>query len=123
MGIFILTDFIKMIPEELSDAARIDGCSDYGIFLRITIPLLRPALAAVAIVNILPIWNDFWFPLIFIRSEHLKTVSLATVALYGQYKTQWGIVFAVLTVASLPLIIFYLTISKKIYQRASRRIT
>ena len=113
LGIFILTDFIKMIPEELSNAARIDGCSDYGIFLRVVIPLLKPALAAIAIVNILPIWNDFWFPLILIRSDSLKTVPLATASLYGQYETQWGIVFAVLTVASLPLIIFYLIISKQ----------
>ncbi|MCL5772319.1 MAG: carbohydrate ABC transporter permease [Actinobacteria bacterium] len=113
LGIFILTDFIKMIPEELSNAARIDGCSDYGIFLKIILPLLRPALAAVAIVNILPIWNDFWFPLILIRSEHLKTIPLATSILYGQYETQWGMVFAVLTTASVPLIIFYLIISKQ----------
>jgi len=113
IGIFILTDFIKMISEELSNAARIDGCSDYGIFLRIIIPLLKPALAAVAIVNILPIWNDFWFPLILIRSDNLKTVPLATATLFGQYETQWGMVFAALTIASLPLIIFYLIISKQ----------
>ena len=113
LGVFILTDFIKMIPEELSNAARIDGCSDYGIFLKIIVPLLKPALAAVAIVNTLPIWNDFWFPLILIRSDNLRTVPLATASLFGQYETQWGIVFAVLTIASLPLIIFYLIISKQ----------
>lgn len=113
LGIFILTDFIKMIPEELSNAARIDGCSDYGIFQKIIVPLLRPALAAVAIVNIIPIWNDFWFPLILIRSDSVKTIPLATASLYGQYETQWGLVFAVLAVASIPLIIFYLIISKQ----------
>jgi len=112
-GIFILTDFIRMIPEELSNAARMDGCSDYGIFQKIIIPLLKPALAAVAVVNILPVWNDFWFPLILIRSDHLKTIPLATASLYGQYETQWGMVFAVLTVASLPIVIFYLIISKQ----------
>lgn len=113
IGIFILTDFIRMIPEELSNAARIDGCSEYGIFLKIIIPLLKPALASVAIINILPIWNDFWFPLILIRSENLKTIPLAAASLYGQYETQWGLVFAVLTISSLPLIIFYLALSKQ----------
>ncbi len=112
-GIFILTDFIKMIPEELSNAARIDGCSDYGIFLKIILPLLKPALSAVAIINILPIWNDFWFPLILIRSEHLKTIPLATASLFGEFETRYGLVFAVLTLSSVPLIILYIIISKQ----------
>ena len=113
MGIFILTDFIKLIPEELSNVARIDGCSDYRIYSNIIMPLTKPALSAVAIINILPIWNDFWFPLILIKSDNLKTVTLATASLYGQYETHFGLVFAVLTVASFPLIIFYLIISKQ----------
>ncbi len=112
-GIFILTDFIKMIPEELSNAARIDGCSDYGIFLKIILPLLKPALSAVAIINVLPIWNDFWFPLILIRSEHLKTIPLATASLFGEFETRYGLVFAVLTLSSVPLIILYLIISRQ----------
>ena len=112
-GIFILTDFIRMIPEELSNAARIDGCSDYGIFLRIIIPLLKPALSTVAIITLLPIWNDFWFPLILIKAENLKTIPLAASSLFGQYETKWGLVFAVLTIASVPLIIIYLILSKQ----------
>ena len=113
IGIFILTAFIKLTPEELSNAARIDGCSDYGIFFKIILPLIKPALGTVAIVNILPIWNDFWFPLILIRSDNLKTVPLATATLFGQYETQWGIVFSVLTVSAVPLMIFYLLISRQ----------
>lgn len=111
-GVFILTDFIRMIPEELSNAARIDGASEVGIFGRIITPLLTPAIAAVGIVNFIPVWNDFWFPLVLLKSDAVKTVPLATALLFGQYQTNFGSVFAVLTLASLPVVIFYLIFSK-----------
>ncbi len=111
-GIFILTDFIKMIPEDLSAAARIDGCSEPAIFRIVVIPLLRPALAAVAIINYIPIWNDFWFPLVFLKSDSVKTVPLATALLFGQYQTNYALVFAVLSMASIPVMLFYIIFSK-----------
>jgi len=113
LAVFILFDFIRMIPEELSNSARIDGASEHTIFLKIIIPLLRPALAAVAIVNFIPIWNDFWFPLILIRSNAAKTVPLATALLFGQFETNFGMVFAVLSMASIPVMLFYLVLSKQ----------
>ncbi|OFW52469.1 MAG: hypothetical protein A2163_11620 [Actinobacteria bacterium RBG_13_35_12] len=112
-GVFILTDFIRLIPEELSNSARIDGCSEPKIFFRIIFPLIRPALAAVAIINFIPIWNDFWFPLLLIRTDNMKTIPLATALLYGQYETNFGLIFSVLAVASLPVIIFYLIMSRQ----------
>jgi raffinose/stachyose/melibiose transport system permease protein len=112
LGVFILYDFIRMIPEELSNSARIDGCSEHAIFRRIIVPLTKPALATVAIVNFIPVWNDFWFPLVLIRSNEAKTVPLATALLFGQFETNFGMVFAVLTMASLPVMIFYLFLSK-----------
>jgi raffinose/stachyose/melibiose transport system permease protein len=112
-GVFVLTDFIRMIPEELSNSARIDGCSEPKIFYKIIVPLIRPALAAVAIINFIPIWNDFWFPLVLIRTDNIKTVPLATALLYGQYETNFGLIFAVLSMASLPVIIFYLILSRQ----------
>ncbi len=112
-GVFILTDFIKMIPEELSNAARIDGCSEPGIFRIVIIPLLKPALAAVAIVNFIPVWNDFWFPLVLLKDDAVRTVPLATALLFGQYSTNYGLVFAVLSMASIPVIIVYLVFSKQ----------
>jgi len=113
IGIFILTSFIKEIPEELSNAARIDGCSEPRIFFNIIIPLIRPALSAVAIYNFVPIWNEFWFPLILLKSRSAWTVPLATAQLFGQFETQYGLVFALLTMASLPVIAFYLLLSKQ----------
>ncbi len=118
-GIFILTDFIKMIPEELSAAARIDGCSEPAIFRIVVIPLLRPALAAVAIINYIPIWNDFWFPLVFLKSDSVKTVPLATALLFGQYQTNYALVFAVLSMASIPVMLFYIIFSKYFVQGLS----
>ncbi len=118
-GIFILTDFIKMIPEELSAAARIDGCTEPAIFRIVIIPLLRPALAAVAIINYIPIWNDFWFPLVFLKSDSVKTVPLATALLFGQYQTNYALVFAVLSMASIPVMLFYIIFSKHFVQGLS----
>ncbi len=112
-GIFVLTDFIKMIPEELSAAARVDGCSEPSIFRIVIIPLLRPALATVAIINYIPLWNDFWFPLIFLKSDNVKTVPLATALLFGQYQTNYSLVFAVLSMASIPVMLFYILFSKQ----------
>jgi len=112
-GVLIFTGFIREIPEELSNAARMDGASEYSIFGRIIVPNLRPAIAAAAIINALPIWNDFWFPLILISSDTKKTFPLATANLFGQYQTDFGLVFAALSLASLPMIIVYLLISKQ----------
>jgi raffinose/stachyose/melibiose transport system permease protein len=112
-GVLIFTGFIREIPEELSNAARMDGASEYSIFGRIIIPNLRPAIAATAIINALPIWNDFWFPLILISSDTKKTFPLATANLFGQYQTDFGLVFAALSMASLPMIILYLLISRQ----------
>jgi len=111
-GVFILTDFIRMIPDELSSAARIDGCGDAGIFARIIAPLLLPAIASVAVVNFIPVWNDFWFPLVLLKSDAVKTVPLATALLFGQYQTNYGNVFAVLTMASVPVVVMYLLFSR-----------
>jgi len=113
VGVLIFTGFMREIPEELSNASRIDGCSEYGTFFRIILPNLRPAIAATIIINILPIWNDFWFPLILISSEEKKTFPLATANLFGQYQTDYGLVFAALSLASFPMIILYLFISKQ----------
>ena len=118
-GVFILTDFIKMIPEELSAAARVDGCSEPSIFRIVIIPLLRPALATVAIINYIPIWNDFWFPLVFLKSDSVKTVPLATALLFGQYQTNYALVFAVLSMASIPVMLFYILFSKHFVQGLS----
>ena len=113
IAVFILTAFIRQIPYELTEAGLIDGASRFGIFVRIIAPLLRPALATTAIYNLVPFWNDLWFPLIFISDDRAKTLLLGVTRLFGQYQTDWSKVLAVLTLSAIPVIILYLLMSKQ----------
>jgi raffinose/stachyose/melibiose transport system permease protein len=113
MGVFVLTEFIKGVPKEILNAARIDGAGSLRIFVQIIVPLTRPALATVAIFNLVNLWNDLWFPLIIIRSDGQRTLMLGVTRLFGQYQTDWNKVLAVLTSASIPIILLYLLLSKQ----------
>ena len=111
-AVFILTEFIHGLPRELYEAGYMDGASRFRIWYRIVLPLTRPALATVAIYNLVPIWNDLWFPLIVITKESSKTVLLAVTRLQGQYTTDWPKLLTVLTLSSLPVIALYLAMSQ-----------
>ena len=113
IAVFLLTEFIRQIPNELNEAALIDGCSRFMILQKIIVPMLKPAIATVAIYNLVPFWNDLWFPLILISSERSKTLMLGVTRLFGQYQTDWSKVMAVLVLASLPVIILYLIMSRQ----------
>ena len=111
-AVFILTEFVHGLPGELYEAAYMDGASRFRIWYRIVVPLIRPALATVAIYNRVPIWNDLWFPLIFITKESSKTVLLAVTRLQGQYSTDWPKVLTILAMSALPVIALYLTMAQ-----------
>ncbi len=113
ISVFILTEFIRAVPYELTEAAIIDGAGRLKVYYLIVLPLLRPALATVAIYNLVPFWNDLWFPLIFINDERSKTLLLGVTRLFGQYQTDWSKVLAVLTLSAVPVILLYLTMSKQ----------
>jgi raffinose/stachyose/melibiose transport system permease protein len=113
IAVFILTEFIRQIPYELTEAGIIDGAGRFGVFSRIIAPLLRPALATTAIYNLVPFWNDLWFPLIFITDDKAKTLLLGVTRLFGQYQTDWSKVLAVLTLSAIPVISLYLLMSKQ----------
>ena len=113
IAVFILTEFIRQIPYELTEAGIIDGAGRFGVFTRIIAPLLRPALATTAIYNLVPFWNDLWFPLIFITDDRAKTLLLGVTRLFGQYQTDWSKVLAVLTLSAIPVILLYLMMSKQ----------
>ncbi|MFI3257359.1 MAG: carbohydrate ABC transporter permease [Spirochaetales bacterium] len=112
IAIFILAEFIRHIPRDLTEAAIIDGANRSKIFWIIVVPLLRPALATVAIYNLVPFWNDLWFPLLFISDDNHKTLLLGVTRLFGQYMTDWSRILAVLTLSSVPVLILYLSMSK-----------
>jgi len=110
-GVFIMTGFFRSLPGELDSAARVDGASEWSILRYVMLPLVRPALVIVAIYNAIPIWNDFFFPLVFIQTQERKTIMQGMTVFFGQYQTEWSLLFAGLTLAALPLILLYLLMS------------
>lgn len=113
LAVFILTQFMKQVPRDLKDAARIDGASEYRIY-RLVLPLVRPALGTVAVFNMIPIWNDLWFPLILASSEKTKTVVLGAQIFLGQYVNDWNAVLASLTLAVVPVVVLYIVFSRQL---------
>lgn len=111
--VFIMTGFIGSLPKELEDAARMDGASEARIMWSVMLPLTRPALVIAGIHNLVPIWNDFFFPLIFIQEDSLKTLPQGLTSFMGEYTTDWGILFAGLTFAAAPITILYIALSKQ----------
>lgn len=114
VAVFILSEFMQGVSKDLKDAGRIDGLSEYTIFLRLVLPLVRPALATVAVFTMIPIWNDLWFPLIVAPGEATKTVTLGAQVFIGQFVTNWNAVLAALTLAILPVLVLYLLFSRQL---------
>jgi raffinose/stachyose/melibiose transport system permease protein len=114
MSIFILSEFIHQIPKDLRDAARCDGVPESRIFFEVVAPLLRPAIATVAVFTIVPIWNDLWFPLILTSSDATHTVTLGVQQFLGQYITDWNSVLAALSMAILPVVAIYVILSRQL---------
>lgn len=111
--VFVLTTFMRGVPQDLIDAARMDGASELRVFGQIMLPLTRPALATALVFNLIPIWNDLWFPLILTRAEDVRTVTYGVSLLFGQYQTDWNAILSTLSLASVPVLILYLLMSKQ----------
>ena len=112
LTIFILSQFMRQVPRDLKDAARIDGASEYRIF-GIVLPLVRPALGAIGIFTMIPIWNDLWFPLIISPSAKTATVTLGVQQFLGQFVSDWNAVLSSLTLAMVPILILYILFSRQ----------
>ena len=112
MTIFILSQFMRQVPKDLKDAARIDGASEYHIF-GMVLPLVRPALGAIGIFTMIPIWNDLWFPLIIAPSTKTATVTLGVQQFLGQWVSDWNAVLSSLTLAMVPILLLYIIFSKQ----------
>jgi raffinose/stachyose/melibiose transport system permease protein len=105
--IFILSGFMKAIPKDLEYAARIDGCSDWMIYRHVVMPVVTPAIALVTIYNSVPVWNDFFFPLVFLQDQRFRTLPLGLTNFFGQYSTDWSLLFTALSLAILPMLLLY----------------
>jgi len=110
--VFILSGFMKTIPMDLEYAARIDGCNDWSIYRRIVMPITKSAIALVTIYNAVPIWNDFFFPLVFIQSNRLKTLPVGLSTFFGQFSTNWSLLFTGLSIAIIPMLLLYIFMAK-----------
>jgi raffinose/stachyose/melibiose transport system permease protein len=114
LAIFILSEFIQQVPRDLRDAARCDGVSEYRIFYAVILPLIRPAVATVAVFTMVPIWNDLWFPLILAPGRSTQTVTLGVQQFIGQYVTDWNAVLSSLTLAIAPILVLYVIFSRSL---------
>lgn len=114
LAVFILSEFMRQVSDDLKNAGRIDGLSEYKIFAVLVLPLVRPAMATVAVFNMIPIWNDLWFPLILAPSEGTKTLTLGSQVFIGQFVTDWNAVLSALAMAIIPVIVLYVIFSRQL---------
>ena len=115
-GYFDMHRLYEDLPRDLDEAACIDGCGTWGIFFRIIVPLMKPAVATVSIYTFLQCWNELMFANIFVSDSVHKTLPVGVQALSGQYMTDWGPIGAALVLATFPTLIFYAFFSKKIQE-------
>ena len=117
LSVFLFHGFIKTVPLEIEEAAVVDGCSPYGVFVRIVFPLLKPIVMTVVILNSLWIWNDYLLPVLIIGSnKDLTTIPLAVTRFFGQFTKQWDLALAGLTMSVAPVIAIFILLQKYIVE-------
>lgn len=114
MGILIISNYIRAMPIELEEAAVMDGCGIIRMLFQIILPVVKPAVATVVIINAISIWNDLLLPIIVLTTKDSKTMPSGLMYFSGQYSTQWEYVTAAVVLISLPMVIFYLVMQKEI---------
>lgn len=115
-GVFLMRQFCMGIPDELLEAARIDGLSEYGIYSRIVLPQLGPSIATLVIFSFVTVWNDYMGPMIYLNSTEKKTIQLGTKMFIGQYSTEYGLIMAASVVSLIPVVIVFLLFQRKFVQ-------
>ena len=112
-GVFLMRQFFLSLPKELEESGQLDGCSPLQVFLRIVLPLAKPALATLAIFTLLGSWNDLIWPLIAINNEQNYTLQLGLTNFLGTRRTEWSSLMAGNVIATMPLIVFFLAAQKQ----------
>ena len=114
-GIFLMRQFVSSsIPRDLIEAARMDGCSELGIFARIVLPLLKPALGTLGLITFIASWNNFIGPLVVMRSPEMYTLPLALRSLQSPVNTEWGALMTGSAIATLPLVVLFILSSRQL---------
>ena len=111
-GVFLMRQFFLSIPNELSEAARIDGLSEYGIWGRIIVPLSKPAIATLSIFTFVATWNDYMGPLIYLRSDSVKTIQVGLRRFIQQYTTEFNLIMAASLCSIVPMIVVFMFLQK-----------
>jgi raffinose/stachyose/melibiose transport system permease protein len=114
LATFLLKVFMDGLPEDLFDAARIDGASDLRVYSRVALPLLRPGLATVAIFSALAAWNEFLLALLYIQDDDLKTIPTGLLAFSSRYQTDYSMLFSALSMITIPMIVIYIVFNRHI---------
>lgn len=107
-GVFLMRQFFMSLPEELLEAGRIDGMSEYGNFFRIALPLSKPSIATLTIFTFVGVWNDYMGPMIYFNTTELKTIQLGIKMFISQYSTEYGLVMAASVLSLIPVLILFL---------------
>jgi raffinose/stachyose/melibiose transport system permease protein len=113
ISVFILGEFMQTVPKELKEAARVDGANEYWILARVVMPLIRPAIATVLAFQLIPIWNDLWFPLTVAPGDRARTVTLGMALFAGQYRNDWSALLAGLSLAMVPITLLFVVFSRQ----------
>lgn len=111
-GVFLMRQFYQGIPDDLCEAARIDGMSEYGIWFRIMLPLSKPAISTLTIFTFVRTWNDFLGPMIYLTKTELKTIQIGLRMFITQYSSEYGLIMAASVVTLIPVIIVFLALQK-----------
>ncbi|MDR3249381.1 MAG: carbohydrate ABC transporter permease [Treponema sp.] len=115
-GVFMMKQFYESVPDELREAARIDGLTEYGIWLRIMLPLSKPALSTLTIITFVNTWNDFLGPLIYLTRTELKTIQIGLRSFISQYSSEYGLIMAASVVALVPVLVIFLSLQRYFVQ-------
>ena len=114
LGIYILKIFFDNMPSDLEDSARIDGCSKFGVYWHIALPLAKPAIAVIVIINVLYVWNEYLLAMLILTDKSLMPLMRGLMVFQGTHVTQYPILMAGTTIAAIPIIILYLFLQKYI---------
>ena len=114
LAVYLLKVYLDALPEELFEAARIDGASDRQMFASVALPLLRPGLATVAIFSALAAWNEFLLALLYIQDDALKTIPTGLLAFSTRYVTDYSLLFSALSIVTIPMIVIYVVFNRQI---------
>ncbi|MFB5673784.1 carbohydrate ABC transporter permease [Paenibacillus terreus] len=116
MAVFLFHGFVKSIPLEIEEAATVDGCTGISVFFRIVLPMMRPMLMTIIVLNCLWVWNDYLLPSLILQRPEMRTIPLATFAFFGQYTKQWDIALPALVLGIAPIVVFFLFLQRYIVE-------